>query len=395
MGRMLSAPSFPAPLRFAPYILLAFAAPVGLVVQPGVAWGVETITFTERDQTRTVAGRVLASDGTGAVYLQADDGAAYLIKGDEIASRSSDDRPFKPATAEEIGDRLLAELPAGFQIYDTPYYVVAYRTSRDFAKWTASMLERLHRAFTSYWSRQGFELTEPEFPLIVVVHPDAASFARAATELGGSPGGIVGYYSLTSNRVMMYDLSGLEQLRGPGRRSSLKEINQMLATPAALPLVSTVVHEATHQIAFNCGLQTRHADLPLWLVEGMAAYFEAPDLSTGRGWRGIGKVNYPRLLTFRRNLRNWNAGTLASLVTSDQRFRDPRTAVGAYADAWALNYYLLSHRSDDYTEYVKRLSKKPPLVQDAPAERREEFIEHFGDLETLQRDFLERMSRVR
>ncbi|MEM6799368.1 MAG: DUF1570 domain-containing protein [Planctomycetota bacterium] len=374
-----------------------FAAPVFLLAAFAPAcWALETVTFDDAGEQRQVVGRVLASDDTGAVYLQEDDGAVWLIAGDAITDRSTDDRDFQPVNAETLSDRLTASLPAGFQVYSTPHYLVVYRTSRDFAKWTASMLERLHRAFTAYWAKQGFDIREPEFPLVVIVHPDAASFARAAQEeLGSAPRGVVGYYSLKSNRVTMYDLSGLEQQRGPNRRSSLKEINQMLRAPAALPLVSTVVHEATHQIAFNCGLQTRFADLPLWLVEGMAVYFEAPDLSTGRGWRGIGRVNYPRLGTFRRNLGNWNPGSLATLIATNKRLRDPRFAADAYADAWALNYFLIKHRPKQYTAYVRMLSEKPALVEDTADERLAEFREHFGDPAELQRDMLNRMSRLR
>ena len=345
---------------------------------------------------RVVTGRVLESDAAGSVYLQEDDGKVWMIKANEVISRESNDQPFVPVTADVLGERLLAELPPGFKIYQTPHYVVAHRTSRDFAKWTASMLERLYRAFTSYWSRQGIELHEPEFPLVVLVYPDAESYAQAsADELGGAAGSIVGYYNFATNRVSMYDLSGLERLRSPGQRGSFKQISRMLASPAATPLVTTVVHEATHQIAFNCGLQTRYAELPLWLIEGMAVYFEAPDLSSGRGWRGIGKVNYPRLEVFRHNLPNWKAGTLASLVATSKRMRDPRTAGDAYADAWALNYFLIKHRSKQYTAYVKALSKKRALVVQTPDERLAEFREHFGDLDKLQRELLAKMSRVR
>jgi hypothetical protein len=91
----------------------------------------------------------------------------------------------------------------------------------------------------------------------------------------------------------------------------MREINEMLSQPAAVPLVATIVHEATHQIAFNCGLQQRYADIPLWLCEGMAVYFEAPDLTSTRGWRGIGRVNYPRLETFRKNVPNWREEQIA------------------------------------------------------------------------------------
>src|SRR5262245_4562548 len=153
----------------------------------------------------------------------------------------------------------------------------------------------------------------------------------------------------------------------------------MLSQPEAIPLVATIVHEATHQIAFNCGLQTRYADIPLWLCEGMAVYFEAPDLTSTRGWRGIGKVNYPRLETFRRNLPRWSDDSLNSLVSDSRRFRDPRAASDAYADAWALNYYLIKYRPDEYVAYLKMLSEKEPLLEDDPKTRLAEFRQHFGD----------------
>ena len=135
----------------------------------------------------------------------------------------------------------------------------------------------------------------------------------------------------------------------------------MLSQRAAVPLVATIVHEATHQIAFNCGLQTRLSDIPLWLCEGMAVYFEAPDLTSSRGWRGIGRVNYPRLTTFRRNLPNWRRDSLVTLLADNQRFRNPSTAVAAYADAWALNYYLIKYRPKQYAAYLEMLAEKPPL----------------------------------
>jgi hypothetical protein len=182
---------------------------------------------------------------------------------------------------------------------------------------------------------------------------------------------------------------------GGSRRGSIREINQMLSQPAAVPLVATIVHEATHQIAFNCDLQTRYADIPLWLCEGMAVYFEAPDLTSTRGWQGIGKINYPRLETFQSNLPKWQSGSLERLISDSDRFRNSETAIDAYADAWALNYYLIKYRPKEYVAYLKALSKKPPLIDDEPQARVAEFREHFGDLGQLEQEFLKQMSRQR
>jgi Protein of unknown function (DUF1570) len=363
----------------------------------------ERVTFRQGGHDRTVKGRVLVEAADGGLLVEAPDGALWMVEGQELRSRKRLDERFTPLTQEELADNLLAELPVGFRVHTTPHYVVCYDTSRAYAQWISSLLERLHKAFSNYWESQGLELRESEFPLAVVVFADRRMYdlASRADLPGGTgvlsgAGGILGYYSLRSNRVNMFDLTGAEAVRdADNRRGSFREINQMLSLPAAVPLVATIVHEATHQIAFNCGISQRYADIPLWLCEGMAVYFEAPDLSNTRGWRGIGKVNYARLSKFRENLPNWHDDTLEHLLASDSRFRDPETAVGAYADAWALNYYLIKYESEAYTQYLKSLAEKRPLAEGNAASRLAEFRAHFGDLSHLQQDFLKQMARVK
>jgi hypothetical protein len=356
----------------------------------------EEIVATRDGQQETHRGRVLVEAADGGLLLQSDDGVLWIHEAAEIVRRKLLSEPFKPVGAKQLAERLLSELPPGFRVHTTPHYVVCYNTSRAYAQWTSSLLERLHKAFTNYWKHEGLALREPEFPLAVIVFADREAYDRhSRDDLPGGVGNIVGFYSLRSNRVNMFDLSGAESLRGPQRRSSMREINQILSQPAAVPLVATIVHEATHQIAFNCGLQTRFADIPLWLCEGMAVYFEAPDLASTRGWRGIGRVNYPRLTTFRENLGAWRSGSLERLLADDRRLRDPRTAADAYADAWALNYYLIKYEPEAYRDYLRALSAKPPLVEDGSQARLAEFTHYFGDLRTLEQRFLEQMMRIK
>jgi hypothetical protein len=357
---------------------------------------VERVTFLDKDKQQTVSGRILIEAQDGGLLLESADGVQHTIEGRSILGRHKTDVPFRPLTPAELAEELSGKLPPGFRVHTTPHYVICYNTSREYAEWASSLFERLYKAFTSYWKRQGMEVNEPEFPLVVVAFADRSSYEAAAQDdLGPAVHNIVGYFNLKTNQVNMYDLTGAESLRGPNnRRGSQREITQMLSQRAAVPLVATIVHEATHQIAFNCGLQTRLSDIPLWQCEGMAVYFEAPDLTSSRGWRGIGRVNYPRLETFRRNLPNWRRDSLVSLVAENQRFRDPRTAAAAYADAWALNYFLIKYRPKEYVAYLKMLSEKSPLAEDDAETRLAEFKAHFRDLTTLERDFLKQMSRL-
>lgn len=384
-------------LRFSSQIQ-AILFTLAAFIEPTFA--VEHVTFQKQkdgkpSERKTVAGRILAEDSAGSLLLQTDDGAMYPVMADEILERSSDSEEFKPLPTKQLVKSLEAELP-GFKFHTTPHYVVAYDTSRTYAIWASSLLERLHQAFTNYWSGKGCDIIDPEFPLVVVIHASVQDYKEASgDELGQAGGNVIGYYSQLTNRVRMYDLTGSEVFRGVDRRSSRKEMNQMLSQPAAVPLVATIVHEATHQIAFNCGLQQRLSDLPLWLCEGMAVYFEAPDLTSTRGWQGIGKVNYPRLEVFHQNLRSWKAGDLEKLVSDDQLLRDPRTAANKYSDAWALNYYLIRYHPEEYTAYLKHLAQKKPMTGKKPEQRLDEFRDHFGDLGQLESDFIQRMSRVR
>ena len=116
-------------------------------------------------------------------------------------------------------------------------------------------------------------------------------------DLGDAADSIYGYYNMESNRMIMYDLAGVAASR-PGRTVGLAQINQFLAGPNASGMVSTIVHEATHQIAFNSGLHQRLSDCPKWFSEGIAMYCETPDPGRTRGWAGIGVVNRARLAQY-------------------------------------------------------------------------------------------------
>jgi hypothetical protein len=221
--------------------------------------------FSHNGRQRTVEGRIVVEASDGGLLIEAADGILWTIESHELLARKELDAEFDPLTHDEMATRLLAEMPPGFRVHTTPHYVVCYNTSRAYAQWTSSLLERLYKAFTNYWENQGLELREPEFPLPALLFADRQMYDRASRDdLPAGTGNIVGFYSLRSNRVNMFDLTGAEAVRGSAsarsgeaRRGSLREINQMLSQPAAVPLVATIVHEATHQIAFNCGLSTR------------------------------------------------------------------------------------------------------------------------------------------
>jgi hypothetical protein len=194
----------------------------------------------------------------------------------------------------------------------------------------------------------------------------------------------------------MFDLTGTEALRRPNdRRGTSSGINQILSRPDAASMVATIIHEATHQIAFNCGMHQRFADIPLWLSEGVAMYFEPPDLSSARGWKTMGQINRPRLSRLREYARRRPANSLHTLIVDDKRLRDPRQAAEAYAEAWALNYFLIRQKPKEYVAYLQKLADKGPLLWDEPVTRLDEFKSAFGSPTELDAEFARFIQQLR
>jgi hypothetical protein len=330
-----------------------------------------------------LAGRIYGQAADGRCLLQTPEGVLWPIEPKERADLTHDDEPFLPARAEDQAKRMLERLPAGFDVYRTKHYVVCYNSTKAYAVWCAGLYERLYAGFVNFWSKKGIRVAEPEFPLVAVVFGDEASYRAYAKAENAE--GVVGYYSMLTNRVTMVDLTG----------GAVTSINEMLSRREAYANVATIVHEATHQLAFNCGLHQRMADIPLWLGEGMAVYFESPDLTSAQGWRTIGAVNHGRLIRFREYAATRPADSLATLIADNARFRDAKLAPDAYAEAWALNHFLLQKHRDKYIKYLKTLAAKKPLAEDTPDKRTKEFQAAFGDLTRLDADLLRHAAKLK
>ncbi len=353
----------------------------------------ERVSLLRDGRTLAITGQVLVEAQDGGLLLESPDRAIWAIQPDELQHRQQDDRPFERLDADALADSLLSDLPDGFRVHRTAHYVIAYNTSRGYAQWAGALFEQLHRAFYSYWLRRDLTL-EPSPPLVALLFRDAGSYRRySRPEVGDAASRIIGYYSLHTNRITTYDLTGMERLRRPGERnSSLRQVRQILLRPEAERTVATIIHEATHQLAFNSGLQQRFADNPMWLSEGLAIYFETPDVTRGRGWRRIGQVNRVRLSQLRRlpNDGSW----LRQLVQSDQSFRDPAEADAAYARAWAICYHLIRTRPEAFIRYLGLIRTKPILGADPPEQRLADFRQSVGvDPDELQAELMRAMPR--
>ncbi len=177
-----------------------------------------------------------------------------------------------------MGKKLLEEMPEGFRIHTTPHFVICYDTTDAYAKWAGGLYERLYKSFQGFWREKKFALEEPRFPLVALIFQTKASYLRyAQPEIGKSAESMFGYYNVMSNRVVSFDLTGIEGAIPDG--SQVKQgalVQRILAQPDAERNVATIVHECVHQLSYNSGLQVRMADNPIWVSEGWRCSLKRP-----------------------------------------------------------------------------------------------------------------------
>jgi hypothetical protein len=282
--------------------------------------------------------------------------------------------PVSAETPSEFRAALLAELGRDYEVSGTGHYLVAHpRGEGD--RW-AERFEDLYRSFVDYFAVRGCQPAEPSSPLVGIVYRDRSDFARHSTMQGGVPNGVVGYYDRNSNRINLYDMGNADGANW--RRNA-----------------AVLIHEATHQMAFNTGIHSRACPPPMWLAEGLAMLFEAPGVHDSRNYmQQTDRVNWDRLRAFRQIMApRHRPEILASMVASDDLFRVNPAA--AYAEAWALSFFLIETEPGQYVEYLKRTASCRPQAHTA-AQRTADFTAIFGaDWPMLEARFLRFMAALK
>jgi hypothetical protein len=276
----------------------------------------------------------------------------------------------------EMKTVLQMEFGKRFDVSTTRHYLVVHpQGERD--QW-ANRFEDLYNRFEHYFRVRGFKLTAPQYPLVAVVFRDQDEYYRHAAA-SGSPmqPNTLGHYDPTSNRVFLFDITA-------------KSISADWSENA-----DTIIHEATHQTAFNVGIHKRFIATPRWLTEGLATMFEARGVWNSQYDRSqADRINRGRLNDF----RNYAAtrrrpGAVAELLASDNAFRsDPG---GAYAEAWALSFYLCETQPRLYAAYLAKTAQRPLFADYPAAERIADFQDIFGpEMKMFETKFLRYMEEV-
>lgn len=284
---------------------------------------------------------------------------------------------FHSFSPREMRGELLREFGRGFDVSGTGHYLVVHPAGQRDA-W-AARFEDLYRGFVHYFSARGLAPQSPRFPLVAIVFATQADFLRHAARDGAPVSSdLLGYYSPTTNRISLYDVTA-------GRDDADWKTN-----------AATIIHEAAHQMAFNTGVHNRFAAPPRWVAEGLGTMFEARGVWDSRdNTKPADRVNFSRLAAFQNYVAtNRKSGSLAEFLSSDRLFEsNPQSA---YAEAWALSFFLAETEPRKYAAYLQRTASRPNFVPYPATDRLQDFSATFGEnLAMLEARFLRFMTEIK
>lgn len=308
----------------------------------------------------------------GKVHVEADDRVVVMLPTGKLISvrpreATDTERPFQPATQGELIDRLKTEQFRGFKDGSTKRYVYIYNTSEPFYTATHTILETMYPKLVTFCENLGLRVRDPDVPMVVIMFRTDEEYQQFRK----MPSGVVAYYDIVSNHIVMYE------------QSKLAEVAPALAIKQS---ISTIAHEGVHQIFHNIGVQQRLSDWPMWLGEGVPEYCAPTHTDRRVRWKGVGTVNDLRMYSLAELLKS-QGRSLSEGRLVERTVRSSNLDSGGYATAWALTYHLAKNRTREFRDYIQDVSRLQPLQDDVDHEA--VFTRHFGDdFATLQQQML-------
>ena len=306
---------------------------------------------------RTLVGQPLAYDGRQLALLKRDGRwSTYPVKSESDIKKVSD--KFEPYDSESLRVKLQKEFGGKYQVSKTQNFVVVHPPG-NYSIW-AMPFEQLFQRFRNYFTSRGFALEDPEFPMVAVVLRTRKEFDKFLRAYHRYDSRILGYYSQRSNRIITYDPSG--------GRSQKRD----------WAFNSTLIHEATHQTAFNVGIHNRFGVESRWVSEGLAMLFEAKGVNNSMFYsKRKDRINKDRLRLVKHYYSNGRAkDKLASMITSDKIFNSD-ASVG-YALSWATTFYLSEKYPKQYFNFLRADSARDDFTVLSAKERLSQFKKYFG-----------------
>jgi hypothetical protein len=345
------------------------------------------VTYQHGGHQVTLLGTIVATPSLDTLLLMTADSRYHPIEKQSVLHHTTNSVAFEYADKDALSRALQREFGSQFHVQSSTHYVICSSASVVDTNRCNAALERLFKGFFAFWKNRGLPLIHSPNQLVIVLHGNRDIYQQhGQDELGDAVSSVHGYYSQKTNRVNLLSIDVTQRNGISGGASGV------LATRT----MATVIHEATHQLSYNSGLQTRLAPHPLWFSEGLAVFFEPPNLKTQTGYQPIGSVSPLHLGTYRAASRVRKVMKLEELVSHDRAFRDSATIRMAYAQSWALTYFLIRTRRGEFLTYLETQGAKQSLSADSPELRLRDFEEAFdGTMRELQREFQRYMQRVK
>jgi hypothetical protein len=311
----------------------------------------------------------------------------------------------------------IAKSPHFMLLHDTPEKPAGNRKMNR-AQERLDLLETVYESFLLKFYFDNVKLDLPQKRLQVVLFAHKDDYLRFATRLDPALQSAAGFWSTEINVSFFYNqgtgeglqsLSALsdklQELKAQAikvRAANAREIVRMTNTITLLVEVAkenqdieVVTHEATHQLAGNTGLLPRDVQIPIWVHEGLATYFEAPNDAT---WSGIGAVNERRLDAYR-GLEKDRTHSNIDFVSQDKIFTragNIESRLHGYGQAWALTHFLMDRYFAELVQYYKLLGEQPKDTRISEAKLQTLFSQAFGkNRSTLDAEWREYMGSLK
>ena len=339
------------------FLSLLFIVPQILFCGGQLVGQTSEMTVKIEVKNRKLVGKPLAYDGKHLALLKRDGRwSTYPVRSMDDVKKVSD--KFKPYDSEVIRQRLQKEFGGKYQVSKTRNFVVVHPQG-NYTIW-ASPFEQLYQRFRSYFTSRGFELDEPEFPMVAVVLRTRKEFDKFLRTYHRYDSRILGYYAQRSNRIITYDPS-----EGRSQRRDWA-------------FNSTLIHEAAHQTAFNVGIHNRFGVEPSWASEGLALLFEAKGVNNSIYYsQQKDRINKDRLRLIKHYYsKDRVSGKLEKMVANDSLFSSD--ASFAYAYAWAMTFYLSEKQPTKYFKFIAADAARDDFSALSSKQRKAMFVKQFG-----------------
>ena len=304
-------------------------------------------------------GQTLVWDGKDMMILRRDGKISILpVKSEKDYKKIKSS--FTPYSSSDMRIRLQKEFGSKYQVSVTQNFLVVHPKGNS-GVWSAPF-QKLYARFGAYFDSRGFDLKKPEFQMVAVVLRTRKEFDRFLRRYHPDAGtNVLGYYSPRSNRIITYDQTG----GNPGSQGWFFNAD-------------TIIHEATHQTAFNTGVHSRYNQGLRWASEGLAMLFEAPGVNNSAYYsKQKDRINRDRLIALKYFYANDKVkGKMASLIASDKLFRS--NAQLAYAMSWGMTFFFTEKMPAEYNRFLRADAKRANFAGYSSSDRARDFAKAFG-----------------